>query len=246
MGSYCPDGETCPRLFELGDGNVVVQGYVVPDDEVPDAAAPPPGERLMRLPRGRLVEFGRELEQRSAPRPGHLLDSVRSSAFRLEAQPIYDVGDERWELYRQGKPLPPRTPETSAWLRRVADTTRAGVRWSRVHVVDGLTDYLTFELAEYLDNARAGEEVRIADAGRHPELRGLSGEDFWLCDDGGEGAFAQLMRYSATGKYLGAWRADDSAALAECRRQREVAWAASEPLRDYLARVDLDTRRASA
>ena len=111
MGSdFCPDGETCPRLFELSDGDVVVQGYVVADDEIPVAATPPPGERLVRLPRARLVEFGRQLDQTASPRPGHLLDGVRRSAFRLEAQRLYDVGDERWELYRQGRPLPPRTP----------------------------------------------------------------------------------------------------------------------------------------
>src|SRR5262245_48289409 len=130
-GDKCPDGETCPRVFETSDGDVVVQGYILGGEEAPSIAIPPAGEGLVKLPRERFLAFARALQQHEAPRPGGLLDGVGRSAFRLEALPLYLVGDERWEAFERGEVLPPRTPATSPWLRKVAETTRAGVHWSR-------------------------------------------------------------------------------------------------------------------
>jgi hypothetical protein len=237
----CPDGETCPRVFETNDGDVVVQGYILAGDEAPSIASPPAGENLVKMPRERFLEFARALQQHEAPRQGGLLDGAERSAFRLEVLPIYLVGDERWDAFEKGLVLPPRTPATSPWLRKVAETTEAGVHWSRVHVIDELTTYLRFELLEYRANAEVGEEIRIADRRSHPELADLR-EDFWLIDAEQPGARAVLMRYSPRGEFLGAWRTEDRAAIMECRRQRELAWAASVPLEEYLASVGLDQR----
>jgi hypothetical protein len=240
----CPDGETCPRVFETSDGDIVVQGYVLAGDEAPGVATPPAGESLVKMPRERFLEFARALQQRGGPRQGGLLEGIERSAFRLEALPIYLVGDERWDAFEKGVVLPPRTPATSPWLRKVAETTAAGVHWSRVHVIDELTTYLRFELLEYRANAEAGEEIRIADRRSHPELADLR-EDFWLIDaEQAEqpAARAVLMRYSPQGEFLGAWRTEDRAAIAECRRQRDLAWAASVPLEEYLASVGLGER----
>ena len=65
-------------------------------------------------------------------------DEFRVSAFRLETLRQYaiPVEDERIAAFRENRPLPERSVRTSQWLRRIADTTAAGKRWSRVHVVD--------------------------------------------------------------------------------------------------------------
>lgn len=241
----CPDGNTCPRVFETTDGDVVVQGYVLAEGEAPALATPPAGERQVRMPRERFLEFARALQQCEAPSQGGMLDGLKHSAFRLEVLPIYLVDDPRWEAFEKGSPLPPRTTATSPWLRKVAETTAAGVRWSRVHVIDELTTYLRYELLEYRANAEAGDEIRIADRRSHPELADLR-EDCWLLDAEEPTAHAQLMRYSPRGEFLGAWRTDDPPAIAECRRQRDLAWAASVPLEEYLASVGLGQREVVA
>jgi len=234
----CPDGETCPRVFETTEGDVVVQGYILAEGQAPALAAPPAGESQVRMPRERFLEFARALQQNEAPSQGGMLVGLKHSAFRLEVLPIYLVSDPRWEAFEKGSPLPPRTAATSPWLRKVAETTAAGVRWSRVHVIDELTTYLRYELLEYRANAEAGEEIRIADRRSHPELADLR-EDFWLLDAEEPTARAQLMRYSPKGEFLGAWRTEDPAAITECRRRRDLAWAASVPLGEYLAGVGL-------
>lgn len=102
-----------------------------------------------------------------------VFDRVQRSAFRLETLPRY-AGDEGAEFaaFLAGHPLPERPTRTVPWLRRVADTTAAGVRWRRVHVLSRpLTDYLRFEMVSYKANVDAGEEVRIAGPHRAPQRR---------------------------------------------------------------------------
>jgi hypothetical protein len=50
----------------------------------------------------------------------------------------------------------------------------------------------------YEANVEAGEEVRVADVGRHPELAALR-HDFWLFDAETPGAFAMLMQFDTVG-----------------------------------------------
>lgn len=109
-------------------------------------------------------------------------EEFRSTAFRLETRALYadDLEHEDWALFLAGRPMTERSPRTEPWLKRVADTTAAGKTWRRVHVVSHpLSDYLRFEFTSYDANLAAGEDVRIADRGRHPDLRRLR-EDFWL------------------------------------------------------------------
>src|SRR6266581_5523817 len=92
--------------------------------------------------------------------------NIMHSAFRLETLSEYKAKGEVEELraFREGRPRPPRNPDTNAWLRNVADKTAIGCTWRRVHVVDRpLSEYLRFEFIGYEENIAAGEDVRIAD-----------------------------------------------------------------------------------
>lgn len=164
-----------------------------------------------------------------------LFASFLHTAFRLETLQIYRVGglDERFEAFLAGEPMAPRTPETSPWLRQVADNAAAGRRTYRVHVVDRpLSDYVRYELDSYKANVACGEDVYIADRNAHPDLAPLH-EDFWLLDD----RDLILMRYDEEGHWLGAERAADED-LDEYRRRRDVALDHALPLREFLDSVD--------
>lgn len=168
-------------------------------------------------------------------------DKVRVSAFRAETLTGYsdETEDAELVLFLAGKPLPERSPRTEPWLKRVADTTAAGARWQRVHVVSHpLTDYLRFELVCYEANVAAGEDVRIASRDTHPELAGLR-EDFWLLDAETPEPSALLMRYDATGRLTGYERTTHPDIISRCRRERDLAVACSVSLRDFAVSLEV-------
>jgi Family of unknown function (DUF6879) len=240
MAAACDSGDTCPRVFETEHGTVVVQGYVVREADVPALAAPPAGEAVVELPRDQFLEFARTIGERPAPVEGALLHGFRHTVFRLETLQQYSVEAEaeRFRAWLDRQPLPERSVQTSPWLRRMAETTESGVKWSRVHLVKKpLTDYLGYEFVSYRESALAGQDTRIVDLDVHPDLAMLH-EDFWLIDGDEPTALAVLMRYDPEGRFLGAWRTDDPSVLQECRRQRDMVLAASAPLEEYLASID--------
>ncbi|TDX84952.1 DUF6879 family protein [Amycolatopsis arida] len=146
--------------------------------------------------------------------------------FRLETAQQYLVPQEADDLaaWRRGDRTLP-TPETSPWLAHLRDTTTAGVRWSRVRIVDHpLTEYTEWELWGYQANAAAGERIYIADRDWHHELVDLP--DFWLFDD-----TAVLMHYDEHGQFDHAEQAPDSRPY---RGMRAIALRHSIPLADYL------------
>jgi hypothetical protein len=170
-----------------------------------------------------------------------VFEAFRTTAFRLETLSRYsdEVEDAELALFLAGQPLPERSTRTDPWLKRVADTTTAGKRWQRVHVVTHpLTDYLRFELVGYEDYVAAGEDVRIADRDTHPELASLR-QDFWLFDAETPEAFAMLMRYNATGQLLDFELTDEPPVIEQCRRERDHAVARSVPLPDYTAALEV-------
>ena len=70
--------------------------------------------------------------------------------------------------------MPERSPRTNPFLRRIAESTADGKRWSRVHVVDlPLSEYVRFELETYRESARAGEHIGIAERRPAPQLGAL-------------------------------------------------------------------------
>lgn len=164
-------------------------------------------------------------------------DEFRVSAFRLETLREYAVPaeDERIAAFRERRPLPERSARTSPWLRRVADTTAAGKRWSRVHVVDEpLSEYVRFEMVTYRESAQAGEDIRITDRKADPALDALQ-TDFWLFDAETDQPFAAIMRYDHAGHYVGAQVTSDGAAVRACKAARDLALSYSAPLAAYLA-----------
>ena len=166
-----------------------------------------------------------------------LFDTFRSSAFHLETHQTYAVSeeDERLRAFREGRPRPERSVRTSPWLRRVAVTTAAGKRWCRVHVIEHpLTEYLRYQLIGYVESQAAGEEIRLADRGEHPELKAL-GPDAWLFDAGTRDAYGVLLHFDDAGHLLGIEAVDDVAGVAELERQRKLALAHSVSLAEYLA-----------
>ena len=163
-----------------------------------------------------------------------LFDSFQSSAFRLETldQYLVDQEAEEFAAWRESRPLAPATPETSPWLRRIADTTRLGKRWSRVHLVDlPLSEYLRFEFDGQAASVKAGEDVRVALRSAAPPLADLR-QDFWVFDD----ATAALMRYDSEGRWLGVDVTADHQVVRRCREQRDLALAHSVPLAEFQAK----------
>lgn len=160
----------------------------------------------------------------------------RRSAFRLETQPQYlGSSDAALRAFLAGHPLPlSERPAKVAWMRLVAAATAAGKRLSRVHVVElPLSDYMGYELSAYPENVDAGEDVRIADRGRHPALTNLR-RDFWLLDDETAAASVLLLSYDSEGRFVGQEHTTDAAVIARCRRERDLALAASVPLDEFL------------
>jgi hypothetical protein len=170
----------------------------------------------------------------SAQAFGQLFHTFRSSAFRLETLPAYDVADEGEELrmFLEGKPKPERA--VSPWQQMIRSHVEAGRQMQRVHLVRGdLTDYLRWEIGwGYPDNAAAGEDIRILQVGPG-ELPELGEEDFWLFDD----ELAVLMRYGPGGEWLGQDSTRNGDVVEACRRKRDVALSLAVPLSTFLAEV---------
>lgn len=168
-----------------------------------------------------------------------VFDRFQATAFRLETLPRYaDDDDEEFTVFLAGKPLPERSPRTVPWLRRVADTTAAGARWQLVHVLRRpLTDYLRFEMVGYVANVDAGEDVRIAEWGMHPELATLR-QDFWLFDAETPNAFAISTHHDTAGHLVDFDITDDPQVIARCRRERDLVIPLSMPLHEYAAALD--------
>lgn len=169
-----------------------------------------------------------------------MLCEVERSVFRLETLASYIAPGEADMLkaFNEGRPLPPRGPDTDPWLRMVADSVHAGRPWSRVHVLDRpLSDYLRFELLGYQGNVAAGEDVRIADRATGPETLSVLTRDFWLLDD----ALAVVIEYDDDGRRLAM---EPTRTVDGFVHQRDLAMEHSVPLLDYLPSVRDELRRS--
>lgn len=153
-----------------------------------------------------------------------LFHTFARSAFRLEQvhQYLVDEDDEAFTAWRQGRPLPAFTVDTSPWLRLIADTTAAGRHWCRVRIVDQpLSDYNRFRLATDPTLMAAGDRIYVADRAWHAELDGLR-EDFWLFDD----ELVVTLQYDDDGHFQGLTRIPDAdVGHYRARRERALHWA---------------------
>ena len=166
-------------------------------------------------------------------------DLFQVSAFRLETLRTYaaPAEDELLRAFRLGLPRPERSARTSAWLRRIADTTAAGKSWGRVRVLGRpLSEYECYQLIGYSESAEAGEVTGIADRSAHPELSVLA-SDFWLFDAHTVRPFAALMSHDDAGRYLGAEVTTEPVMIGACVTARNLAQRCSVPLGVYLAQL---------
>lgn len=175
---------------------------------------------------------------------GQCFEVFTACAFRLETLGTYaaPAEEERLRAFRLGLSRPERSVRTSAWLRRIADTTAAGKSWRRVRVLDRpLSEYECYQLLGYRESAEAGEVIRIAERSACPDLATLA-RDFWLFDAGTARPFAALMNYDHAGEYLGAVVTTEPAVIMACLTARNLAQQYSVPLGVYLAQLKAKER----
>lgn len=169
--------------------------------------------------------------------PGDLYRTCRISARRLEARQHYLVpGDEaRQEAFHAGRSLPAPGESKAADLRLIADLHRSGRQVDRVHVVERpLTAYVRYEMAVYRENSAAGEDIRIADRSRHPDLVDLT-EDFAVFDAESDDASVIVFDYDPEGRLLSYRHVTDPVAVGGYWRQYLVARRWSVPLDEFVA-----------
>ncbi|MER6974766.1 DUF6879 family protein [Nocardioides sp. NPDC000445] len=164
--------------------------------------------------------------------------TLSESWFRLETLQVYDIESERdeyEEFLRTGQLAPHRKKEWRALITRHAN---AGRSLRRVHIIEEpLTDYIRYEIAAYVGNHAAGEDIRLIPVARGQWPGGLPREtDFWLLDDGLPGGTAWGMDYDEGGGFHGAEQVQDPATIETYRRWRDTALAIAVPLNDYLDR----------
>jgi len=170
---------------------------------------------------------------------GSAFPALTHSWFRLETLQAYAVAEERdeyEEFLRTGRLDSPGDEEWQAMIRR---HVAAGRSLRRVHVVEEpLSDYMRYEIAGYLRNQAAGEDIRIIPvlAGDWPEGLPPLGTDYWLIDDGQPSGGAWTMEYDGAGGWLRATYVEDPETIENYRRWRDTALALAVPLTDYLRR----------
>lgn len=166
---------------------------------------------------------------------GSAFQNLTASWFRLETLQAYDVAEEQdsfAEFLRTGQLDSPGDVE---WRAMISGHVAAGRSLRRVHVIEEpLTDYVRYEIAEYVRNHEAGEDIRLlpVPAGEWPEDLPRD-TDFWLLDDGQPSESAWAMRYDGAGGFLGVDRVEDADVIDTYRRWRDAAIAQSVPLSDY-------------
>ena len=165
-----------------------------------------------------------------------LFDSLRGSAFRLEALPRYQVGgmeEERFTAFLEGRALPDRSVRTNAWVARVAvSTVIKGVSWTRLRIVDRpLTDFQRYQLESYRESQAVGEQVTFL----YRDQIAQAGPDFWLIDAGTASAAAVVMGYDEDGRWLSADLVTDPEQIAALDAHRTTLQAAAAPLNEFLA-----------
>lgn len=164
-------------------------------------------------------------------------DVLWASAYRLEAQPVYDVAGEAAirQAMATGAPRPERSIRTNRWLARIARTVLTSeVEWTRTRVVDDPpTEYQLQQLeAAYPESQTVGEQIRVA---RRGDLPAAPGGDFWLLDGGTKHARAILMRYDDEGRWLAAELTTLPEELAQLEARRRWIDANAVPLNQFVA-----------
>lgn len=173
------------------------------------------------------------------PDLGAAFPALTASWFRLETLQAYAVDEEREELEAFLRTGHLDSPGDEDWQAMIREHVAAGRSLRRVHVVEEpLSDYMRYEIAGYLRNQAAGEDIRLIPvrAGEWPEGLPPLGTDYWLIDDGLPGGGAWSMEYDDAGAWKGAPYVEDPGMIEDFRRWRDLALDLSVPLLDYLRR----------
>ncbi|MGH3815841.1 MAG: DUF6879 family protein, partial [Pseudonocardiaceae bacterium] len=147
---------------------------------------------------------------------------------RLETRQSYATDDEAaaFSDWRERRHVPDAAdPLIAGWTGLVRVRVEGGAVMRRVHVVSHpMTDYVRFELAlQQAHSVPAGEQVRVVDAGLHPEL--ARADDFWLLDD----RVGVRLVYDDAGE-LTQLRRMTTGEVDTARCVRDAAWAAGTDL----------------
>jgi hypothetical protein len=160
------------------------------------------------------------------------LRSFRTSAFRLEVQPVYIEPIEQDLLARfvAGELVTPdQVPELAAWFDQVAWQTATGRSMTRVRVqTEPPTLYQRFEQWADPWNTAAGEHIRYmteSTARRIGLFPATEGRDWWLFDEQVVIEFA----HDPAGHRLRYDRTTDQRRLAQAAEWRDLAIHHSAP-----------------
>lgn len=157
---------------------------------------------------------------------GQQLASIKTSAFRLETQPVYAVTYERDTVAKfiAGNPEPPTmVPALRVWFDQIRQQVRRGLTVERVRVFDEPpTDYQRWETYIERWNLAAGETIYTIPRSRAHQvglLHAAGDQDFWLLDD------TRVMTFSfdETGRRIHTELTDEENPVQQARQLRDLA-----------------------
>jgi hypothetical protein len=184
--------------------------------------------------------MARRITSTDSPEWRSLFTDFTRSAFRLETLQHYTAADEAAAFAKFCAGEDPGL-DLSWWRGLAQRHTAAGRSMSRVRVVvEPVTDYTRFELAQFPALAAAGDDIRIIAVGPGEWPPGVPHRDFWIFDE--QDLWA--LRYDKDGVLRSAELITDTSTLTEHLRWRDVAMAQAIPVNDYLA-LPSANRRAS-
>lgn len=219
-------GGGSPAVWRRDPVTMLVQGWRTENPGI-DL---PPGEGVVELPALLAVDAVVALDGGAMTLVDlmRMLRTFATSAFRLEARQSYaaEKEDAAFTAWQERGCIPDAgDPLIADWTGMVRARVDGGAVMRRVHVVsDPMTEYVRFELAmQRAYSVPVGEQVRVVNAGRHPDL--ARAEDFWLLDD----RVGVRLIYDDGGRLIRLDRMT-TGAVDTARRVRDAAWAAGTDL----------------
>jgi uncharacterized protein DUF6879 len=226
-------GGGSPTVWRRDPVTMLVQGWRTENPGI-DL---PPGEDVVALPTLLAVDAVVALDGGAMTLVDlmRMLRTFATSAFRLEARQSYAVEEEdaAFAAWQEHGCIPDAgDPLIASWTGTVQARVEGGAVMHRVHVVsDPMTEYVRFELAmQRAYSVPVGEQVRVVDADRHPDL--ARAEDFWLLDD----RVGVRLIYDDGGRLIRLARMT-TGEVDTARGVRDSAWAAGTDLAEIEAAV---------
>ena len=161
---------------------------------------------------------------------GDFFDRFQRSAWRLECRSVYGPDAAEFDRWQHGQPPTiEQQAQRQRWIDGVTAASQSGRTVGRVLVVTlPPAPYWRWRVSTGQAHAAAGEDIRVADRARHPDLGDLG--DFWIFDDDQ----VLVLDYDPDGRFMAAQPVTDRAAVDRYRRQRGLAIAGSVPLAEFL------------